>query len=236
MKRSSGRYLVAAIITISMHAALFLIAYVNEFTFINFVFFKKHYNTEFLVETVTEESKAGTGATPVEQESNPTDDNKPQENTGTSIRDTEVVKGITDSLPQTDSTSLSEGSTGDEMLADEGNINSNGFGGYGEYGNFGIEGHKPKFQGRDSEYFGKWFRENFTFPKTIKTSYNERVKISFVIDRRGDVRNLIVYGCSNKLVEDEIIKTVSTSPEWTPAEVKGIPRDFSFEMYIIINQ
>jgi hypothetical protein len=219
-----------------MHAALFLIAYVNEFSFINFVFFKKHYNTEFLVETITEESKAGADARPVEQESEDTKDNKQEQNTGTSIRDTEVVEGITDTVPQSDSSSLSEGSNGEEILADEGDINSKGFGGYGEYGNFGIEGHKPKFQGRDSEYFGKWFRENFTFPKTIKTAYNERVKISFVIDTRGTIKNIMVFGCTNKQVESEIIKTVKLSPEWTPGEVKGIPRDIAFEMYISINK
>jgi hypothetical protein len=146
------------------------------------------------------------------------------------------VKGITDTLQIPDTNIMAEAAGSNKMNPGEGVINSNGFGGYGEYGNFGIEGHKPKFKDRECEYFGKWFHENFEYPKTASKGYNERVKVSFVIDKGGRVKNAVVYGCSNRLVENEILKTVHSSPVWTPAEVKGIPRDFMFEMFISFKQ
>jgi hypothetical protein len=235
-KRNTARYIVAAAITLLLHGGLFLIAYVNEFSFYNFVFFKKHYNTEFLVETLTEESKAGTDTQPAEQKPPETENIKPKESTGTSIKNTEIVKGITDTLQKPDTSLLAEASGSNNANPDEGVINSNGFGGYGEYGNFGIEGHKPKFLDRESEYFGKWFYENFNYPKGTPTGYNERVKISFVIDKEGKLRNVVVYGCTNRLVENEILKTVRSSPAWSPGEVRGIPRDIMLEMYISFRQ
>jgi hypothetical protein len=235
-KQNRNRYLIAAAVTLLLHGSLFLIAYVNEFSFINFVFFKKHYDSEFFVETLTEESKAGTGTQPAEQKPPEIEAAKPNETVGTSIKNTEIVKGITDTLQKPDTLMLAEAAGSKKMNPDEGVINSNGFGGYGEYGNFGIEGHKPKFLNRESEYFGNWFHENFNYPKEAPRGYNERVKISFVIDKEGRLRNPTVYGCSNTLVENEILKTVRTSPTWSPGEVKGIPRDIMMEMYISFKQ
>ena len=144
--------------------------------------------------------------------------------------------GITDTLQKPDTALLAEAAGSQKMNPDEGVINSNGFGGYGDYGNFGIEGHKPKFMNRESEYFGRWFHENFTFPKGMPNGYNERVKITFVIDKEGRLINPIVSGCSNNLVEREILRTVHSSPIWSPGEVKGIPRDIMLEMYISFKQ
>jgi hypothetical protein len=231
-KRNTNRYLIAAAITLLLHGAIFLIAYINEFSFINFVFFKKHYDTEFLVETFTEESKAGADAQPAEQKPPELEADKPKEAVGTSIKNTEIVKGITDTLQPPDTSLFTEATGTEHANPDEGVVNSKGFGGYGEYGNFGIEGHKPKFQGRDSEYFVKWFHQNFILPSTISRGYNERVKLTFVIDARGRVKDAVVFGCSNRLVENEILKTVYSSNDWTPGDVKGIPRDIVLEMYI----
>jgi hypothetical protein len=228
-RRNTRRYLIAALIAIITHGSLFVIAYVNEMSFLNLVYFKKH-TTEFYVETVNDEGAMG--QKPVEQKP-AVEEEKHNENTGASIRDTEVVKGITDTIPDRDTNLFADTVSGTDDFSDNGEIlNSNGFGGYGEYGNFGIEGKMPRFQGKESEYFRLWFREKFNYPQNISEGYNERVKISFMIDRNGKIKNTRIDGCSNESVKKAILKVLFISPVWTPAEVKGIPREFSFEMYI----
>jgi hypothetical protein len=227
-RRHTKRYLIALSIAILSHASLFLIAYLNEMSIMNLIYFKKH-PTEFLVETVTDEGAPG--IKPVEQK--PAEEEKKNENTGTSIRDTEVVRGITDTVPDNDTNLYADTVSGSSTFSDTGEIlNQNGFGGYGEYGNFGIQGKMPKFQDRESEYFRIWFHEKFNYPQDISDGYNERVKVTFVIDRRGKIKNITILGCSNTAIKNEILKVLVASPLWSPAEVKGIPRDFMFEMYI----
>jgi hypothetical protein len=230
MKRKhTRRYLIAALIAVVAHASLFLIAYLNEMSIMNLLYFKKH-PTEFLVETVDDEG--ATGTKPIEQKPL-VEEEKHNENTGTSIRDTEVVKGITDTLPENDTNLYADTVSGSSSISDTGEIlSSNGFGGYGEYGNFGIQGIRPKFQNRECEYFTIWFREKFNYPQDIADGYNERVKLTFVIDKRGRIKNTTILGCTNTAVKNEILKVLVASPIWTPAEVKGITREYTIEMYI----
>ncbi len=232
-KRKVIRILIAALVAVSAHASLFLIAYVNEMSMINLVFFKKH-TTEMYFETVTEEGAPGTK--PIEQKP-VVEEEKHNENTGTSIQNTEIVKGITDTIPENDTNLFADTISGNDAFSDTGEILAeNGFGGYGEYGNFGIQGKMPRFQDKECEYFRIWFSEKFDYPKDIDKDYNERVRISFVVDKRGKIRSPAIIGCTNTRIKNEILKVLFTSPTWTPAEVKGIPRDYTFSMDIIFKK
>lgn len=228
-RKSWKRYLIAALIATSAHASLFLIAYLNEMAVLDLIYFKKH-PTEFLVETVDDEGAPGTK--PIEQKP-VVEEQKQNENTGTSIRDTEVVKGITDTVPDNDTNLFADTTSGAGAFSDTGEIlTSNGFGGNGEYGNFGVLGRKPRFQDQECEYFKTWFREKFNYPQDIGDEYNERVKITFVIDKRGRMRNTSIQGCSNTAIKNEILKVMVASPVWTPAEVKDVPINYTLSFYI----
>jgi protein TonB len=85
----------------------------------------------------------------------------------------------------------------------------------------------PKFMGKDANVFKDWVQENIKYPEN-ENCVEGIVVLSFIVDKNGYVRNVNVIRKVHAELDSEAIRTVSSSPKWTPAKQKNIPVDFEF--------
>ena len=92
------------------------------------------------------------------------------------------------------------------------------------------------FKGENPGAFSKWVNEQLAFSEITKTAGAEgRLIASFTIDRKGYLVNpRIVRGLSDK-VDREVLRILSSSPEWTPARVNGKAVGCTYTFPIIFN-
>ena len=88
----------------------------------------------------------------------------------------------------------------------------------------------PTFNGDGPYAFSKWVKEHLSFSGT-----NGRVTVSITIDKRGKLVNpRIVKGLSDD-VDDEVLRILSASPEWTPAKFNGRAVECTYTFPLIFN-
>lgn len=80
----------------------------------------------------------------------------------------------------------------------------------------------PVFKGGDIEKFREWVLKRIKYPKEAMVNNIEGiVYISFVIELDGTVSNVKVVKGIDPILDKEAIKTVESSPKWTPGKQKG---------------
>lgn len=73
------------------------------------------------------------------------------------------------------------------------------------------------------EGFRVYVMDNIKYPEEAKTKgIQGKVYISFVVDASGSMTNVKVVRGVNKLLDEEAIRAVKTSPKWIPGEEKGV--------------
>ncbi|MDP3436504.1 MAG: M56 family metallopeptidase [Bacteroidales bacterium] len=81
---------------------------------------------------------------------------------------------------------------------------------------------KPVFMGGDENTFTRWVAERLVYPPEAKASTIQgRVILQFLIDKKGNVKNVKVLRGVHKLLDEEAVRVVSLSPPWTPGKEKG---------------
>ena len=92
------------------------------------------------------------------------------------------------------------------------------------------------FNGDDPHAFSKWMKEQLSFSEIAGISeINGRVTASFTVDKRGEVVNpKIVKGLSDD-VDREVLRILSSSPEWAPAKYNGRAVTCTFTFPIVFN-
>jgi len=81
---------------------------------------------------------------------------------------------------------------------------------------------KPTFMGGDENSFTKWVAERLVYPAEARTSKIQgRVILQFLIDEKGNLKNVKVVRGVHKLLDEEAVRVVSMSPAWTPGKHKG---------------
>ncbi|PKP06219.1 MAG: hypothetical protein CVU10_01240 [Bacteroidetes bacterium HGW-Bacteroidetes-5] len=81
---------------------------------------------------------------------------------------------------------------------------------------------KPTFMGGDENSFTKWVAERLVYPAEAKASKIQgRVILQFLIDEKGNLKNVKVVRGVHKLLDEEAVRVVSMSPAWTPGKHKG---------------
>ena len=94
----------------------------------------------------------------------------------------------------------------------------------------------PKFQGGDVMAFRNWIMREVKYPAdAIEKSIQGRVLIQFVIEKDGTVSEVTALENPNKILADESVRVISSSPKWTPGTQRGqevrvrlvLPVDFS---------
>ena len=92
------------------------------------------------------------------------------------------------------------------------------------------------FNGDDPHAFSMWMKEQLSFSEIAGISeINGRVTASFTVDKRGEVVNpKIVKGLSDD-VDREVLRILSSSPEWAPAKYNGRAVTCTFTFPIVFN-
>lgn len=100
---------------------------------------------------------------------------------------------------------------------------------------FAIVDDKPMFRGGEASKFALWVSEQVKYPEeAYKGNIQGRAFLQFVIAKDGKVKNVKVLRSSgNKLLDDEAVRVISMSPDWTPGKVDGKPVDVSFMFPVV---
>lgn len=81
---------------------------------------------------------------------------------------------------------------------------------------------KPGFQGGDVNNFFKWVNARLYYPETaIAAGVQGRVVVSFKVNSDGRVSDVDVLRGVCDALDQEAVRVISSSPEWTPGKRKG---------------
>ena len=96
---------------------------------------------------------------------------------------------------------------------------------------------KPTFNGGNPSEFAKWVATRLVYPAEAKAKKEQgRVMLQFTIDVDGSVKNVKVLRGINKLLDNEALKVVKSSPKWKPGEMEGkaVPVIMNFPITFMI--
>ncbi|MBR5856286.1 MAG: energy transducer TonB [Bacteroidales bacterium] len=94
---------------------------------------------------------------------------------------------------------------------------------------------KPMFNGGAVNGFTTWVSGQIKYPEeAYKNGAQGRVILRFVISKKGDVKDVKVVKSSGiELLDNEALRVVSMSPDWTPGKVNGKPVDVMFTFPVV---
>ena len=81
----------------------------------------------------------------------------------------------------------------------------------------------PTFRGGDVQSFSNWVMERVKYPKIAQENgIQGKVFIGFVVEADGTVTNVTVLRSVDKVLDDEAVRVVLTSPAWKPGYQRGV--------------
>ena len=81
---------------------------------------------------------------------------------------------------------------------------------------------KPTFNGGDANQFSRWVNQQLEYPENCKKEgISGRVTLSFTVSETGKVTDVKVLRGVHKDLDNEAVRVVSSSPDWTPGEANG---------------
>ncbi len=95
---------------------------------------------------------------------------------------------------------------------------------------------KPMFQGAEAGKFATtWVFKQIKYPEeAYKNNIQGRTALQFVIAKDGKVKNVRVLRSSgSELLDNEAVRVISSSPDWTPGKVKGKPVDVIYTFPVV---
>ena len=84
----------------------------------------------------------------------------------------------------------------------------------------------PTFMGGDLSTFRDWVMQNTRYPEeAIKKGIEGNVVVNFCVGKDGYIKEsrITVLKSPDKLLSDEVIRVLKSSPQWTPGKQKGNP-------------
>lgn len=86
----------------------------------------------------------------------------------------------------------------------------------------------PLFKGKDAGEFSNWVANEIKYPaEAIKKKIIGNVVVTFIVEKDGSVSNVKVLKSVPSL-DEEAVRVISGSPEWTPGFKDGKPVRVSF--------
>lgn len=80
----------------------------------------------------------------------------------------------------------------------------------------------PSFNGGDTNTFAKWVSDNLVNPSDGSLEEIQgRVSVHFTVDSEGHVSDVFVNSSTDKVLETEAVRVISSSPDWVPGKVDG---------------
>ena len=93
---------------------------------------------------------------------------------------------------------------------------------------------KPSFNGGGANEFALWVAQNVEYPKeSYDAGISGRVYIEFEVGADGKVSEVKVLRGVSEDIDNEAVRVVSSSPEWTPGTIDGKPVAVRYTMPII---
>ena len=88
--------------------------------------------------------------------------------------------------------------------------------------------------GGDENTFTKWVASNLVYPPEAKAKgIQGRVIVQFIIDKKGKLNNVKVLRGVAQILDEEAVRVISKSPDWTPGEDKGKKVDVVYQFPVI---
>lgn len=84
----------------------------------------------------------------------------------------------------------------------------------------------PTFMGGDLSTFRDWVMQNIRYPEEArKKGIEGNVVVNFCVGKDGYIKEsrITVLESPDKLLSDEVIRVLKSSPQWTPGKQKGNP-------------
>ncbi len=92
----------------------------------------------------------------------------------------------------------------------------------------------PSFQGGDANQFSKWVNINLTYPDEAKEKgLQGRMTLTFTITKTGKISDVKVVRGIDPILDNEVIRVLSSSPDWTPGYKDGKPVPVTFIFPVI---
>lgn len=80
----------------------------------------------------------------------------------------------------------------------------------------------PQFRGGDLAKFRKYVMSRLKYPPAAAQNGIEgKVTIHFIVDENGNVTNVEVYASVHPALDQEALRVVKDSPQWTPGKQRG---------------
>ena len=94
---------------------------------------------------------------------------------------------------------------------------------------------QPEFNGgKAMEEFPKWVYSRLSYPdEARKAGIAGRVYVQFKINGDGSVSDVSVLKGAHELLDNEVVRVVSQSPDWTPGYIKGEPVTVVYSMPVV---
>lgn len=91
----------------------------------------------------------------------------------------------------------------------------------------------PLFNGGSSGEFSEWVLSNLKYPDG--TAGNARLDISFTVSETGKLTDIVVLRSTDRSLDDEVVKVLESSPEWSPALSDGKPVAIRMLLPVLFN-
>lgn len=93
---------------------------------------------------------------------------------------------------------------------------------------------KPSFNGGDANEFSKWVNSRLVYPeKARELGLQGRVTLQFTIGTDGHVSAVKVLKGADPLLDEEAVRVVSSSPQWTPGKQRDRAVKVSYTFPVI---
>lgn len=96
----------------------------------------------------------------------------------------------------------------------------------------------PTFMGGDLQAFQRWVMQSTRYPaEAIDKKLEDNVVVQFVVSRDGYINadDIKVLQAKHKVFADEVVRVISTSPQWTPGMQKNQPVNVSFVLPVMFS-
>lgn len=93
---------------------------------------------------------------------------------------------------------------------------------------------RATFLGGTEEDFRIWLIKNMVYPeKAAELKIFGKVIVQFCVNSKGKIVDIQFVRSLDPLVDNEVLRVLSSSPEWTPAKQGGIPVKTSFTIPVL---
>ena len=108
-----------------------------------------------------------------------------------------------------------------------------GEGGYGTDEPFFIVEVMPTFRGGDLNTFRSYIQRITNYPQeAIDKKIQGRVYLTFIVESDGSVSNVTVVKGVDPLIDNEALKAIRSSPDWSPGLQRGQPVRVRYSMWV----